>query len=74
MRQQYSVFSRPSQQNGLPSRIIEVHTFYEKHREQVIRIISARAAESHERKAYEEAYKGAETRHRSRRSKKRLRD
>jgi uncharacterized protein len=58
--------------------LLVVHTFYEKHKKEVIRIISARAAESHdeshERKAYEEAYRGAKTRHRSRRSKKRRRD
>jgi uncharacterized protein len=54
--------------------LLVVHTFCEKHQEEVIRILSARAAESHERKAYEEAYRGAETRHRSRRSKKRRRD
>jgi len=54
--------------------LLVAHTFYEKHQEEVIRIISARAAESHERKAYEEAYRGAETRHRSPRSKKRRGD
>jgi uncharacterized protein len=54
--------------------LLVVRTFYEKHKKEVIRIISARAAESHERKAYEEAYRGAKTRHRSRRSKKRRRD
>ena len=49
-----------------------VHTFYEKQEEEVIRIISARAAESHERRAYEEAHKGAEERHpRHRRQKRR---
>jgi uncharacterized DUF497 family protein len=40
-----------------------VHTFYEKEDQEVIRIISARATESHERRAYEEAHKGAEARH-----------
>jgi hypothetical protein len=42
--------------------MLVVHTFYENHHEEVIRIISARAAESRERKAYEEAHKGAEAR------------
>jgi uncharacterized protein len=40
-----------------------VHTGFEKDGEDVIRIISARAAEPRERKAYEEAYKGAAARH-----------
>jgi hypothetical protein len=31
--------------------------------EEIIHVISARAAESHERRAFEEAYEGAETRH-----------
>ena len=44
---------------------------YEKHEEEVIRIISARAAESHERRAYEEAHKRAEERHPRHRRKKR---
>ncbi len=48
-----------------------VHTWFEKDGEGVIRIISARAAESHERKAYEEAYKGTETRHRRNRGQER---
>jgi uncharacterized DUF497 family protein len=50
-----------------------VHTWLEVDREDVIRIISARAAESHERRAYEEAYQGAKKRHRRHRSKKRRR-
>ena len=37
-----------------------VHTSYEKQGEEVIRLISARAAGSHERQAYEEAHKGTE--------------
>jgi uncharacterized DUF497 family protein len=56
---------------GPGSILLVVHTFYEEHDEEVIRVISARAAESHERRAYEEAHKGAETRHPSYRSKKR---
>jgi uncharacterized DUF497 family protein len=43
----------------------------EEHDEEVIRVISARAAESRERRAYEEAHKGAEARHPSYRRKKR---
>jgi uncharacterized DUF497 family protein len=53
------------------SRSHRAHTFYEEHDEEVIRVISARAAESHERRAYEEAHKGAEARHPSYRHKKR---
>jgi uncharacterized DUF497 family protein len=56
---------------GPGSILLVVHTFYEEHDEEVIRVISARAAESHERRAYEEAHKGAETRHPSYRRKKR---
>jgi uncharacterized protein len=41
-----------------------VHTWLEQSGEEVIRIISARKAESRERKMYEEAHQGAETRHR----------
>ncbi len=40
--------------------LLVVHTYREKENEELIRIISARAAESHERRAYEEAHKGAE--------------
>ncbi len=36
---------------GMGSILLVVHTYHEKHNEEVIRIISARAAESHERKA-----------------------
>src|SRR5439155_22052976 len=53
--------------------ILVDHTFYEKHNEEVIRIISARAAESQERRAYEEAHKGTEAGHPSHRRKKRRR-
>src|SRR2546429_2568307 len=56
---------------GPGSILLVVHAFYENHNEEVIRIISARAAESHERRAYEEAHKGAEARHPSHRRKKR---
>ena len=56
---------------GPGSILLVVHTFYEELDEEVIRVISARAAESHERRAYEEAHKGAETRHPSYRRKKR---
>src|SRR5271165_2915511 len=48
---------------GPGSVLLVVHTFYERNHEEVIRIISARPAESHERKAYEEAHKGTEARH-----------
>ena len=40
------------------------HTWFEQDGEEVIRIISARAAESRERKTYEEAYQGTKARHR----------
>jgi hypothetical protein len=51
--------------------LIVVHTFFEIDREEIIRIISARAAASHERRQYEEAYTGAKARHRRHRGKKR---
>jgi uncharacterized DUF497 family protein len=44
--------------------LLVVHTFYEKDNEEIIRIISARATESHEKGAYAEAHQGAEARHR----------
>ena len=56
---------------GPGSVLLVVHTFYEKQGEEIIRIISARAAESHERRAYEETHKGAEARHPRHRRKKR---
>jgi uncharacterized DUF497 family protein len=56
---------------GPGSILLVVHTFYEKYNGEVIRIISARAAESHERNAYEEAHKGTEAGHPSHRRKKR---
>src|ERR1700720_2680184 len=58
---------------GPGSILLVVHTFYENHNEEAIRIISARAAESHERRAYEEAHQRAEPRHSSHRCKKRPR-
>ncbi len=48
---------------GPGSVLLVVHTCYEEHNEEVIRIISARAAESHERRAYEKAHAGAAERH-----------
>src|SRR5713226_4624604 len=56
---------------GPGSILLVVHTYRETRGEEVIRIISARAAESHERRAYEEAYKGAKARHPRHRRKKR---
>jgi uncharacterized DUF497 family protein len=47
-----------------------VHTWSERHGEEVIRIISARAAESRERKSYEEAHQGTTTGYRRHRRKK----
>jgi uncharacterized protein len=55
---------------GPGSILFVVHTFYEKHNEKIIRIISARAAESHEREAYEEAHKGTKARYPRHRRKK----
>jgi uncharacterized DUF497 family protein len=40
------------------------HTWFEQNGEEVIRIISARAAESRERRSYEEAQQGTKARHR----------
>ena|ERR1700675_2497621 len=56
---------------GPGSILLVVHTFREEPDEEVLRIISARSAESHERRAYEEAHKAAEARHPSHRGKKR---
>jgi len=56
---------------GVGSILLVVHTFYEEQNDEVIRVISARAAEFHERKAYEEAHRGTETRYQSHRRKKR---
>ena len=44
---------------GTGSILLVVHTCHEKQNEEVIRIISARAAGPHERRAYEEAHEGA---------------
>jgi uncharacterized DUF497 family protein len=55
---------------GPGSILLVVHTFYEEHLEQVVRIISARAAESRERKVYAEAHKRAEARRGGHRRKK----
>jgi uncharacterized DUF497 family protein len=49
--------------------LLVVHTCRDGEREEVIRIISARAAAAHERRKYEEAFKGAKTRHWRHRSK-----
>src|SRR2546425_13260698 len=38
---------------GADSILLVVHTFYEEHNQEIIRIISARAAESHERRSEE---------------------
>lgn len=56
---------------GSGSILLVVPTFYEKQSEEIIRIISARAAESREKSAYEKAHKGAEARHTRHRRKKR---
>ncbi|MBZ5523995.1 MAG: BrnT family toxin [Acidobacteriia bacterium] len=56
---------------GQSAVLLVVHTWFEHDNEEVIRIISARAAESHERRAYEEAYKGAQAGHRRHRRKER---
>jgi hypothetical protein len=58
---------------GPGSILLVVHTFYEEQKEEVIRIVSARAAESHERRAYEEAHKSAEAGGSRHRRKKRRR-
>jgi hypothetical protein len=58
---------------GPGSILLVVHTYYEEHREEVIRIISARAAESHERSAYEKAHPGTGARHPRHRGKARRR-
>ncbi len=44
--------------------LVVVHTWTEEEGEAVTRIISARAAESHERRAYEEAHQRAKARYR----------
>ncbi len=44
--------------------LVVVHTWLEAEGEEVIRIISARTAETRERRTYEEAYQGAKKRYR----------
>lgn len=58
---------------GPGSIVLVIHTHRDEDAEEIIRIISARAAASHERRAYEEAYKGAKARHPRHRRKKRWR-
>jgi uncharacterized protein len=53
--------------------LVVVHTLFEAEGEDVTRIISARAAESRERRTYEEAHQGAKTRHRRHRGYERRR-
>lgn len=50
-----------------------VHTWHESDGEEVIRIISARPAGSHERRNYEKAYQGAKAGHRRNRGQERRR-
>ena len=45
--------------------LLVVHTWFEHDYEEIIRIISARVAESHERKSYEETHKRTEARDQS---------
>jgi uncharacterized DUF497 family protein len=56
---------------GQGSVLFVVHTYFELREQEVIRIITTRPAESHERKAYEEAHKAAKTRNPGDRRKKR---
>ena len=58
---------------GLGAVFLVVHTHYETHGEEVIRIISARAAEPRERKSYEEANQITKARNTGGRRKKRCR-
>jgi hypothetical protein len=58
---------------GAGAVLLVVHTLFEQQEEEIIRIISARAAESHERKAYEEAHSKTKTRHSRHREKTRRR-
>jgi uncharacterized protein len=51
--------------------LIVVHTYYQLRGEEFIRLISARPAETYERKTYEEIDQGPEKRHSRRRSNKR---
>ncbi|MGB6198366.1 MAG: BrnT family toxin [Candidatus Acidiferrales bacterium] len=58
---------------GPGSLLFVVHLFRDRDDEEIIRIISARAAEFVERKAYEEAHKASEARHRRHRRQERRR-
>jgi uncharacterized DUF497 family protein len=58
---------------GPGSILLVVHTFHQLENEEAVRIISARAAAAHERRAYEESHKTAEARRPSDRRKKRHR-
>ena len=49
--------------------LLVVHTWFERDGEEIIRIISARAAGSHGRRNYEEAHKRTKARHRRHRRK-----
>jgi uncharacterized protein len=51
--------------------MVVVHTWRERNAEEIIRIISARPAESREKRIYEEAQQGTKARNRSHRRKKR---
>jgi uncharacterized DUF497 family protein len=50
--------------------VMVVHTWAEENGEEVVRLISARAATAHERRSYEKAYQGTKEGHRRHRSKK----
>ena len=50
--------------------LLLVHAWFEEDGEEIIRIISARAATAHERRIYEEAHEGTKGRHRSFKGKK----
>jgi uncharacterized DUF497 family protein len=58
---------------GPGSILLVVHTYHGERDEEIIRIISARAAESHERSAYEKAHPAAGARHPRHRRKARRR-
>jgi uncharacterized protein len=53
--------------------LVIVHTWFGEEGEDMTRIISARSAESHERRAYEEAHQGTKKRHRRHRGYERRR-
>lgn len=50
--------------------LMVVHTWAEKNGEEIVRLISARAATAHERRSYEKAYQGTKEGHRRHRGKK----